>query len=57
METVFICSVGIYRREKSSCIKINMNMTHDTIGHVHYSPYFSKAAAVTMINRLILAIE
>ena len=28
METLFICSVGIYRCEKSSSSKINMNMTH-----------------------------
>ena len=27
--TVFICSVGIYRCEKSSSIKINMNMTQN----------------------------
>ena len=27
IETVFICSVGIDRCEKSSSIKINMNMT------------------------------
>ena len=28
-ETVFICSVGIYRCEKSSSIKINMIMTQN----------------------------
>ena len=29
METVFICSVVIYRCEKSSSIKINMNLTQN----------------------------
>ena len=29
METVYICSVGIYGCEESSAIKINMNMTHN----------------------------
>ena len=29
MEIVFICSVGIYRCEKSSSIKSNINMTHN----------------------------
>ena len=29
LETVFICSVGIYRCEKSSSIKINMNLTQN----------------------------
>ena len=28
-ETVFICSVGIYRCEKSSSVKINMHMTQN----------------------------
>ena len=27
--TVFICSVGIYRCEKLSSIKIDMNLTHN----------------------------
>ena len=29
METIFICSVGIYRCEKSSLNKINMKLTQD----------------------------
>ena len=46
METVFICSVGIYRCEKSTSVKINMNMTQNLYmlhsdmhyyhsGHIH----------------------
>ena len=57
MEKVFICSVGIYRCEKSSSIKINMNMTQNfDMLHVgesgacphtgvcpHVSVYYNKA--------------
>ena len=40
METVVICSVGIYRCEKSSSIKINMNLTQD-FDMLHSDMYYS----------------
>ena len=41
METAFICSVGLFRCEKSSSIKINKNMTQNfdmLHGDVYYFP-------------------
>ena len=42
METVFICSVGIYRSEKSSSIKINMSMTQN-FSMLHSDIYYNTA--------------
>ena len=42
METVFIFSVGIYRSEKSSSIKINMSMTQN-FSMLHSDIYYNTA--------------
>ena len=39
METFFICSAGIYKCEKSSSIKNNMNMTQN-VDMLHSDMYY-----------------
>ena len=51
METVFICSVGIYRCEKSSSIKININMTQN-FDMLHSDMYYILLTANEMIGAL-----
>ena len=43
METVFICSVGIYRCEKSASVKKNMTQNFDMLhSDMHYYHFYSE---------------